>query len=174
MSILKILQYPDPRLRRKALHVVDPTSPKIQRIIDDILETLHHTESCAGLAATQLDIDEPPRIAILSPTENLKEHLCLINPKIIETSGKISELEGCMSVFPKDIAASIERAQQIKMQALDRYGKNFEINAHDFLAKLIQHEIDHLDGMVFLDRLSSLKRALIKKKIVKLQQYKKL
>jgi peptide deformylase len=132
------------------------------------LETLHNTESCAGLAATQLDIDEPPRIAILSPTDSLNEHLCLINPKIIETSGHINELEGCMSVYAKDIAVNIERAQHVKMQALDRYGKSFEIDAHDFLAKLIQHEIDHLEGITIIDRLSPLKRDMIKKKIAKL------
>lgn len=170
MTILKILQYPDPRLCRKALRVIDPNSSKIQRIIDDILETLHHTEACAGLAATQLDIDEPPSIAILSATENLNEPLCLVNPKIIETSGHINELEGCMSVFPKDISASVERAQRVKMQALDRYGKSFEIDAHDFLAKAIQHEIDHLEGILFLDRLSSLKKSMLKKKIAKLHR----
>jgi peptide deformylase len=171
MSILKILQYPDLRLRRTATQVTDFNDSYIQKIIDDMLETLQQQSHAAALASTQLDIDNPPSITVINKIEGvLPETLCLINPKITEKQGAIKEMEGCMSIFPSDIAATIERAEEIKGMAQDRYGKTFDINVKGYLAKVIQHEIDHLHGTIYLDHLSKLKLALIKKKIAKLKQ----
>jgi len=169
MSILKILQYPDSRLKRIATQTVDHNDPRIQKIIDDMLETLHHHQDSAAFAATQLDIDNPPGIVVIAMAEEITHGpLCLLNPKIIEKQGLVSEVEGCMSVYPKDIAATVARAEEVKAVALDRYGKTFEIKATGFLARVLQHEIDHLHGIIYLDYLSKLKLSLIKKKIAKL------
>lgn len=169
MSILKILQYPDLRLKRIAQQITNTNDPRIQSVIDDMLETMAHCSNCAALAATQLDIENPPSITVINKMEGiLPEPLCLLNPKITEKQGSTRDIEGCMSVYPQDISAIIERAEEIKGMALDRYGKTFEINAKGYLARCIQHEVDHLHGIVYLDHLSKLKLALIKKKIAKL------
>jgi len=171
MTILNILQYPDSRLQRTAIKVTDVGSARIQKIIDDMLETLRATKSCAALAATQLNIDNPPSITVISPIPGLfTEPLCLINPEVIEKHGAHQEEEGCMSVHPNCISAKVKRAISIKVTAQDRYGNQLNIDAEDFFAKCIQHEVDHLHGRIYLDHLSPLKRALIKKKIEKIDR----
>jgi peptide deformylase len=183
MSKIKILQYPDPQLKRKALHVEDVKAPHIQGIIDDMLETLYDTPNCAGLAATQLALPNPPRISVICLPQELKsqikgkfvsklgklEVLCLINPEITKAIGSCSDFEGCKSVYPDDLSAKVTRATNITATTLDRQGNILELEAEDFMARCIQHELDHLDGIIFLDRLSKFKRAWIEKKMSKLK-----
>jgi peptide deformylase len=172
MPILTILQYPDLRLGKKAKPVAEITVG-VQKIIDDMIDTLHNTPNCAGLAATQLDIKNPPYITVIYDyrgcEDKPKTHqaLCLVNPKIITAEGEAYEPEGCMSV-PGGIYEAIKRAAKITFHALDYQGEPFEMEVEGFMAKLVQHEIDHLNGMIFIDRLSRLKRYRIDKKISKL------
>jgi peptide deformylase len=167
MTILKILNYPDPRLKIKATPVADIKSSEIQKIIDDIVETLHNTANCAALAASQLDIENPPRITILNKTAEYDE-MCLVNPEILKGEGDVFDEEGCMSVYPEKIHAKVHRFAKVTLHAFDRYGKEFTKECDGFLARCVQHEIDHLNGTVFLDHLSNLKRSLIEKKIKKM------
>ena len=168
MSIIPILQYPDSRLRTRG-HVVSQVNDKIiQQTIDDMLETLAATEHCAALAATQLDIKVPPAITVINNPEDNKTPLCLINPQIIEKSGECKDKEGCMSIYPGDIAEKVLRAEKVIVHAFDRSGQKIIIEASDFLARCLQHEIDHLNGILFIDYLSPLKRERLEKKIKKL------
>jgi peptide deformylase len=162
MSVLQILQYPDFRLQRKAQEVTDVGSDKVKKVIDDMLATLANSEGCAGLASTQLDIDQPPRVIVIN---NGGEVLCLINPRIIYKEGSDIAEEACMSVFPQYIAAEVERATKIRVQMLDRDGGQVEFDADDFLARCIQHECDHLDGVLYIDHLSKSKRKLLEKQM---------
>jgi len=172
MSLLKILQYPDLRLRNKALQVESVKSPSIQKIIHDMLETLAHANDCAALAATQLDLVNPPAITVIKPPnpELNTEILCLINPQIIESNGECTDVEGCMSIYPNIIKGHVKRAKKIKVRAMNQKGETVEIYAEDFLSRCIQHEIDHLNGIIYLDHLSSLKRKLVEKKISRLSK----
>lgn len=176
MAILKILDYPDLRLKTKAKHV-ESFDDRIRQIIDDMFETHYATENCAALAATQLDIENPPHITVIDFSEKKDQPLCLVNAEIIEREGTHTEIEGCMSVYPNAIHDKVTRATKIKVRALDREGNPIEFMAEGFMAKCIQHELDHLDGKVYLDHLSKLKRQLIEKKIAKarriLSQHKK-
>jgi peptide deformylase len=169
MTILKILDYPDPRLKTVAKSV-EKIDERIQKIIDDMFETHYNAKNCAALAATQLDIPNPPAITVIDFSPNKDQPLCLINPEIIEKSGEHEEVEGCMSVFPNFIHDKVARAAKIKVRALDREGKTIEFEADDFMAKCIQHELDHLNGKVFLDHLSRLKRQRIDEKITKMKR----
>jgi peptide deformylase len=168
MAILQILNYPNPRLHTKAEKVTNIDDPRIQRIIDDMLETLLHTKNCGGLAATQLDIKNPPYITVVYLNSDKDHPVCLVNPEILETEGEISEAEGCMSIYPEDIHSAIKRPLKVKAKALDRYGKTMDLHVEGYEAKLIPHEIDHLNGKLYLDHLSPLKRERIDKKICKL------
>ncbi|MFA6409834.1 MAG: peptide deformylase [Gammaproteobacteria bacterium] len=167
MTLLSILQYPDLRLRNKAKVVTDPTSPEVQKIIADMLRTLANAESCAALAANQLDIQNPPAITVINPMPGSEEILCLINPEVVEKSGESIEEEGCMSVCPNKISAKIPRAEKVTVRALNKEGKPIEIKAEGLLARCLQHEIDHLNGILYIDYLSPLKRKRIEKKILK-------
>lgn len=172
MTILKILEYPDRRLKTVAKKV-EKIDAHIQKIIDDMFETHYNTENCAALAATQLDIQDPPAITVIDFSPAKDQPLCLINPEIIERSGEHEEIEGCMSVFPQQIHEKVKRAAKIKVRALDREGKQLEFEAEDFMAKCIQHELDHLNGKIYLDHLSRLKRTLTEEKIKKIKRRKK-
>jgi len=162
------LQYPDSRLYTKAHPVTSPKEARIQKIVADMLETLAYTECCAALAATQLNIELPPAITVINDLDSGEEPLCLINPKIVSASGEVIDQEGCMSIGPQVISAKIKRAQKVIVQAIDNEGHEVEIHAENFLARCLQHEIDHLNGVLFIDYLSSLKRARLEKKIIKL------
>ena len=164
MAIIKILQYPDPKLKRVG-KLVEKVDDHIKKIVDDMFETHYNTKDCAALAATQLDFDVAYKITVIDFSEEKNQPLCLINPEIIETEGEQYQIEGCMSVFPNAICEKVKRAQKIKVKALDREGKPFEMEAEGFMAKCIQHELDHLNGKVYLDRLSRLKRSRVAHKI---------
>lgn len=169
MTKIAILQYPDPRLARKGKPVTE-FNDKIQQIIDDMFETHYGTENCAALAATQLDIPDAPHITVIDFSPNKDQPLCLVNAKIVAREGQHIEGEGCMSIA--HIYDKVNRAAKIKVQAQDRFGNPLEFEAEEFMAKCIQHELDHLDGVIFIDRLSQLKRLRIDEKFKKMQRRK--
>ena len=167
MSILSILEFPDPRLRTvaKAVTKVDAV---ISSLVDDMFETMYE-EHGVGLAATQVDVHK--RIIVIDTSEDKKHPLCLINPELTEQSGEEESDEGCLSV--PGIFEPVTRAEKIKLTALNQQGKSFEMEADGLLAVCIQHEMDHLQGKLFVDYLSSLKRQRIKKKMAKLHKREK-
>lgn len=173
MAILKILQYPDLRLRRKAYTVADIKSPKIQKVIEDMVETIENTEHCGGLSSTQLDMEDTPSIVVLnsSVVPGYDKTLCLINLEISEKEGTVTELEGCMSVYPDyDIFEKVTRAAKIKVNALDPEGNKLEFYFTGYISRCLQHELDHLCGILYIDHLSKIKRDRIDKKIAKMNK----
>jgi len=168
MTILTILQYPNPRLKTIA-KPVEKFDDAIQKIIDDMFETHYNAKNCAALAATQLDLKNPKHITVIDFSSDKDQPLCLVNAKIIDREGEVTEEEGCMSVGGGTYE-KITRAAKIKVRAQDRHGELLEFTAEDFMAKCIQHELDHLNGKIFLDHLSTFKRSRIDKKIEKLRR----
>jgi peptide deformylase len=164
MTILDILHFPDPRLRNVA-QPVDLVDDAIRKLVDDMFETMY-TAPGIGLAATQVNVDK--RIIVIDVSEEKDQPLCLINPEILARDGVEEMEEGCLSV--PGVFELVERADHIRIQALGRDGERIEIEASDLLAVCIQHEIDHLDGRLFVDYLSPLKRARIRKKLEKEQR----
>lgn len=169
MSIIKILQYPDKKLNRIAVPV-EKFDAQIQKIIDDMFETHYASPNCAALAATQLDLIIPWRITVIDFSEKKDQPLCLVNPYITDSEGEQYEIEGCMSVYPDLIHEKVKRAMKVTVQAQDRYGKPFELKAMGFFAKCIQHEIEHLDGKLYIDNLNSIKLERIQRKVKKQQR----
>lgn len=161
MALLTVLEYPDKRLRLKAAAVL-AIDAKIQKIVDDMLETMYK-ENGIGLAATQVNIHQ--RIIVMDLSEDKSTPLCLINPEIVSAEGVQYEFEGCIS-FP-GMYDKVERAAKVKLRALDRHGDTFEIDAEALLAVCIQHEIDHLNGVLFMDHLSRLKQDRMIRKLEK-------
>ncbi|NOQ64018.1 MAG: peptide deformylase [Methyloprofundus sp.] len=164
VSILSVIEFPDPRLRKVAKEVSE-VNPKITSFVGDMFETMYE-EHGVGLAATQVNVHQ--RIITIDISEEKDDPLCFINPKIIEQSGEEESDEGCLSV--PGVFEPIKRAEKIKVSALDKKGKPFEMEADGLLAVCIQHEMDHLQGKLFVDYLSSLKRQRIKKKMLKQQK----
>lgn len=165
MALLEILHYPDVRLRTQA-QVVTSFDAKLQKIIDDMYETMYHAHG-AGLAATQVNIHL--RLAVMDVVGSGKQQICMINPEIITTAGTQNDQHGCLSV-PNVPGDNIKRAAKVQIRALDRHGKPFELEAEETLAICIQHEIDHLNGKLYIDHLSSLKRERLFKKAQKHQR----
>ena len=142
MAILDVLRFPDERLRTVAAPV-ETITPELQQIVDDMFETMYAEEGI-GLAATQVDIHQ--RIIVIDVSEDREDQLVLINPEILEQSGSTGIEEGCLSV--PGSRALVPRAEWVKVRALDRHGKPFELEADDLLAICIQHEMDHLEGIL--------------------------
>ena len=168
MAILEILTLPDPRLSKKARPVTDVDA--IQPLIEDMLETMYHSPDGVGLASTQ--VGRPEAVIVIDYSEMRDQPLILLNPKITKTSEeKVCGTEGCLSI--PDYYADVERYSAITVSALDREGGSIQLEAEGFLAIALQHEIDHLNGILFIDHLSPLKRniALRKAKIIKREQY---
>jgi peptide deformylase len=161
MALLPILEFPDPRLRTRA-EPVEKVDAAIRRLIDDMFETMYAAPGI-GLAATQVNVHK--RLLVIDISESRKEPLALINPQIIARDGVEETEEGCLSV--PGIYDKVTRAEKIRVRALDRDGKQIEFNADGLLAVCIQHEMDHLDGKLFVDYLSELKRTRIRKKLEK-------
>ncbi|MFN4290140.1 MAG: peptide deformylase [Permianibacter sp.] len=161
MAKLEILEYPDPRLRTQAKPVTD-FGPELQRQIDDMLETMYAAPGI-GLAATQVDIHK--RLIVIDVSEESDQPIVLINPEVLEKRGVEEMEEGCLS-FP-GVYAKVQRANEIKIKAQDRHGKDFEIDTGGLLAVCIQHELDHIEGKLFVDYLSPLKRDRIRKQLDK-------
>lgn len=164
MAILDILHYPDPRLRNAAAPV-ERVDDGVRRLVDDMLETMYDAPGI-GLAATQVNV--PQRVVVIDVSEQRDSPLCLINPEILEEEGVVEMEEGCLSV--PGIYDTVQRAERIKMRALDRDGNPYELAAEGLLAICVQHEIDHLNGKLFIDRLSQLKRQRLKKKADRFQR----
>ena len=162
MAILEILEYPDPRLRKIA-KPVEQVTPDISQLIDDMFETMYDAPGI-GLAATQ--VDQHIQLIVMDLSEGKTEPHVFINPEITILEGDPKKMqEGCLSVpgFYEDV----ERIEHVLIKALDRDGKPFELEATGLLSVCIQHEMDHLNGKLFVDYLSKLKRTRIKKKLEK-------
>ncbi|MFP3998655.1 MAG: peptide deformylase [Desulfosalsimonas sp.] len=164
MSVLEILTYPDPLLKEPA-KPVESIDSRVQQIIDNMAETMYQAPG-VGLAATQAGIDRCVIVFDPEADAEKQEFQVLVNPKIIEASGKtISENEGCLSV--PDFRSDVPRFESVVVQGLDRHGKNLKFEATGLLSVILQHEIDHLNGVLFIDRISALKRQMYKRKIKK-------
>ena len=164
MAILEILHFPDPRLRTvaKPVPVVDDS---IRSLVDDMFETMY---AAPGIGLASIQVNVPKRLIVIDISEERDQPLCLINPEILETSGEETMEEGCLSV--PGYYDKVTRAERIRVRALDRDGQPFELEANGLLSVCIQHEIDHLDGRLFVDYLSSLKRQRVRKKLEKEQR----
>jgi peptide deformylase len=164
LSILTILEFPDERLRKKAAPV-ETVDGNIKKLVDDMLETMYQAKG-VGLAATQVNIHQ--RIVVIDVSEEKDNPLCLINPEIIAKDGVEESEEGCLSV--PGFFEKVKRAEHIRVKALNKDGQPFEFEANDLLAVCVQHELDHLEGKLFVDYISTLKRQRIKKKLEKIHK----
>lgn len=164
MAILDILHFPDPRLRNIAQPVTE-VDDAVRQLIDNMFETMY-TAPGIGLAATQVNVSQ--RIVVIDISEDKKQPLCLINPELLERQGVEEMDEGCLSV--PGVYETVQRAEKVRVRALDRDGHTFELETDGLLAVCLQHEIDHLDGKLFVDYLSQLKRTRIRKKLEKNQR----
>lgn len=161
MAILEILHHPDPRLRNHAQPVTQITTG-IQTLIDNMFETMYQAKG-VGLAAIQVNVAK--RLLVLDISEDKTQPQCFINPQILEARDKSQSEEGCLSV--PGVTETVARAKWVRVQAMNREGETFEIAAEGLLAVCIQHEIDHLDGKLFIDYLSDIKRYFIRRRLEK-------
>jgi peptide deformylase len=161
MALLQILYFPDPRLRARA-KPVETVDDALRATLDDMFETMYAAPGI-GLAATQVGI--PRRFAVIDVSEEKNERRVIINPEILERRGACDSEEGCLSV--PEYFDSVERAEWVRVRALDAAGEPFELEAEGLLAICIQHEIDHLNGRLFIDYLSDLKRRRVRRQLKK-------
>ncbi len=161
LSILDILIYPETRLRRTAEPVAD-VDAEVAALVDAMLETMYAAPGI-GLAATQVDVHR--RVVVIDVSEENDSPLVLINPELLHAEGESEMKEGCLSI--PDVYELVRRPAEVRVAAVDREGAPFELDADGLLATCIQHEIDHLDGKLFVDYLSPLKRGRIRKKMLK-------
>lgn len=165
MAVLDILKFPDPRLNTVAKPVVQ-VDARIQQLVDDMAQTMYEAPGI-GLAATQVNVHE--RVIVIDVSEDKSALQVFINPEIISSSDESQSYEeGCLSV--PGVYESVERPDTVTVRALDRDGKPFEKVCEDLLAVCVQHEIDHLNGRVFVQYLSRLKQSRIKSKMLKLER----
>ena len=165
MALLNILQYPDERLHTVA-KPVEQVDKRIQKLVADMFETMYEARGI-GLAATQVDVHE--RVVVMDLTEDRSEPRVFINPVIVEKDGETTYEEGCLSV--PGIYDTVTRAERVKVEALNEKGEKFTLEADGLLAICVQHELDHLMGIVFVERLSQLKQGRIKTKLKKRQKH---
>jgi peptide deformylase len=163
--ILKIVKYPDPVLSRPGEPVTE-FNDELRRLVADMFETTYANQGI-GLAAPQVGVSRRVTTIDLSMGKEPDDKLVFINPEIIFSDGKVYEEEGCLS-FP-EIREKVVRAAKVRVRAQDQHGKWFEMDGDDLLARCLQHEIDHVDGMLFIFRMSTLKRNLNLRKIRKMQ-----
>lgn len=161
MARLEILHYPDPRLRNEALPV-EQVDAEIQQLVRDMFDTMYDAPGI-GLASIQVNV--PRRVIVVDVSEDHDQPFCFINPEIISREGEEEMDEGCLSV--PGFYETVQRAEKIRVRALNEQGEPFEMDADGLLAVCIQHEIDHLDGKLFVDYISPLKRNRIRKKLEK-------
>ncbi|KTD27997.1 MULTISPECIES: peptide deformylase [Legionella] len=164
MAIRKILYLPDERLRQIA-KPVEQFDDALQTLIDDMFDTMYHARG-VGLAAPQIGVSL--RLSVIDIVGDKKEQLVLINPEIIATEGEIEYEEGCLSV--PGAYDKVVRAKKVTIRALDRFGKEYEMSGEGVLGECFQHEIDHLNGKLFVDLLSPLKRAMARRKLDKFKR----
>lgn len=165
MSVLQVLTFPDDRLRTVA-KPVEQVTPEIQKLVDDMIETMYDEEGI-GLAATQVDVHQ--RVVVIDISETRDQPMVLINPEILEKRGEDGIEEGCLSV--PGARALVPRAAEVTVKALDRDGKEYTFEADELLAICVQHELDHLQGKLFVDYLSPLKRKRIQDKLAKIKRF---
>jgi peptide deformylase len=161
MAVLDILRYPDPRLHKVA-KPVDPVDDSIRRLVRDMAETMYAAPGI-GLAATQVDVHK--RVIVIDASDTRDQLVVLINPEIVARDGEQECEEGCLSV--PGVYDVVKRAEKVKVRALNAAGEPFELEADGLLAVCIQHEMDHLEGKVFVEYLSRLKQARIRAKMQK-------
>jgi len=161
MAILDILHFPDPRLRQRAAEV-GQVDDQLRQLVDDMFETMYQAPGI-GLAATQVNVHK--RVVVIDVSKDQDEPRVFINPEILAVDGVEEMDEGCLSV--PGVYERVQRAERIRLRALNRAGETFELEADGLLAVCIQHEIDHLEGKLFVDYLSQLKRQRIRKKLEK-------
>ena len=161
MALLPILRYPDPRLHTRATQVAE-VNDEIRKLVNDMAETMYEAPGI-GLAATQVDVHK--RVVVIDVSEDKSGLLALINPEIIARSGEQVCEEGCLSV--PGIYDKVSRAERVRVRALNPRGETIEFDADGLLAVCVQHELDHLDGKVFVEYLSQLKQTRIKGKLAK-------
>ncbi|EMV9344796.1 peptide deformylase [Vibrio alginolyticus] len=161
MAVLEILSIPDPRLKVKAEKVTDVST--VQTLIDDMLETLYATGNGIGLASTQVGRKEA--VVVIDISDERNDPLILVNPEVVSGENKALGQEGCLSV--PEYYADVERYTSVVVSALDRDGTPITIESDEFLAIVMQHEIDHLSGNLFIDYLSPLKQKMAMKKVKK-------
>jgi peptide deformylase len=169
MAIREIRKFPDPVLRQKTGRV-EKIDRSLEKLIEDMVETMHAAPG-VGLAANQVGVALQLAVIDLTTREEREKGtqrpiLVIINPEILSAEGSIAEEEGCLSI--PEYAETVKRAARVKVRAQDRTGKGFELEAEGLLAKALQHEIDHLNGLLFVDRLSPLKKSIFKRKYKKL------
>jgi peptide deformylase len=164
MAILEILQYPDPRLAHPAQRV-EKIDDATRRLIDDMIETMYAAPG-VGLAASQVDVHQ--QIVVIDVSEDRSDLRVFINPEVTRREGVAVNQEGCLSL--PGIYDNVERAESVTVTALDRNGARFTLNASGMLAACIQHEVDHLQGRIFVERLSDLKQNRIRAKLKKRQR----
>jgi peptide deformylase len=162
--MLEIIEFPDPRLRQVATPLLD-VDADARALASAMIETMYAAKGI-GLAATQ--VNDQRRVFVMDTSPSQDQPQVFFNPEIIERSGQQVGEEGCLSI--PGLVADVQRAEQVTVRALNVDGEAFEMEAHGLEAVCIQHEIDHLDGKVFLDRLSSLKRRMLQKKYQKSRQ----
>lgn len=161
MTLRKILYLPNPKLRQMSVEVTT-FDDALQTLIDDMFETMYDAKG-VGLAAPQIGINV--RLSVVDTSKNKTEQLVLINPEIIESIGEMEYQEGCLSV--PGAYDTVKRAERVTVRALDRHGRSFEMTADGLLGECFQHEIDHLNGKLFVDLLSPLKRTVARRKLDK-------
>ena len=164
MTILRVLKYPDPFLKQKAAEVQNIDEETLKQL-DDMLETMYE-DNGVGLAATQVGIDK--RMFVMDCSDTRNEPLVFINPVISDKIDEVESEEGCLS-FP-GVYAKVTRARKVTITALDREGKEFSETYVGLECKCVQHEVDHLDGIVFFDYLSPVKRKMLEKKMAKFRK----
>ena len=164
MALLNILHFPDPRLRTKAVEVT-AFDESLKTLLSDMLETMYEAPGI-GLAATQ--VDKHIRLLVMDVSEDKNEPQVFINPQILSAEGSEEMDEGCLSV--PGYYETVSRAEKVHVRAQDKNGDFFEVHADDLEAVCVQHEMDHLDGKLFVDYISSLKRDRIRKKLEKLKK----
>ena len=166
MALREIRKYPDPVLRKKTSRV-ERIDSALDRLIEDMVETMHAAPG-VGLAANQVGVSLQLAVIDLSSRENEEQRhplLIIINPEMLSMEGSVIEEEGCLSI--PDYAEKVKRAARVKVRAQDRTGKKFEIEAEGLMAKALQHEIDHLNGLLFVDKLSPLKKNFFRRRFKK-------
>jgi peptide deformylase len=164
LKIHEVVKYPDPVLAKRGEEVT-VFDADLKKLIEEMFESMY-TAQGIGLAAPQIAISKRITVIDVSFKKNPKDKIVLINPEIVDRTGKQLEEEGCLSL--PDIREKVQRAEWVKVKAQDENGKYFEIEGTELLGRCMQHEIDHLDGILFIDRLSRLKRELVLRKIKKL------
>ncbi len=166
VKVHTVIKYPDPVLARRGDEVT-VFDDKLRKLVEEMFESMYVAQGI-GLAAPQIGLSQRITVVDISFGKNPDEKHALINPEILELQGKQTEEEGCLSL--PDIREKVHRAERVRVRAQNEYGEWFELEGDELLARALQHEIDHLDGVLFIDRISRLKRELVLRKIKRMQR----